>query len=87
MSRRTLEFACVIIVIGLLAGVAGLCTTLLLRFVEHLNYPYSFGTLLSGVTGSSPVRLPVGPMVGGALVATAIILRTWHPRAVGTALN
>ena len=67
MSRRTLEFACGIIVIGLLAGVAGLCTTLLLRFVEHLTYHYSFGTLLAGVTGSSPVRRAVGPMIGGAL--------------------
>ena len=67
MSRRTLEFACGIIVVGLLAGVAGLCTTLLLRFVEHLTYHYSFGTLLSGVTSSSPVRRAVGPMIGGAL--------------------
>ena len=67
MSRRTLEFGCGIIVVGLLAGVAGLSTTLLLRAVEHLTYHYSFGTLLSGVTGSSPVRRAVGPMVGGAL--------------------
>ncbi len=67
MSRRTLEFCCGIVVVGLLAGVAGLCTTLLLRFVEHLTYHYSFGTLLSGVTASSPVRRAVGPMIGGAL--------------------
>ena len=67
MSRRTLEFGCGIIVVGLLAGVAGLSTTLLLRAVEHLTYHYSFGTLLSGVTGSSPVRRALGPMVGGAL--------------------
>ncbi|RDH77843.1 chloride ion channel protein [Mycolicibacterium moriokaense] len=67
MNRRTLEFGCGIIVIGLLAGVAGMCTTLLLRFVEHLTYHYTFGTLLSGVTDSSPVRRAVGPMVGGAL--------------------
>ena len=67
MSRRTLEFGCGIIVVGLLAGVAGLCTTLLLRAVEHLTYHYSFGTLLVGVTGSSPVRRALGPMVGGAL--------------------
>ncbi len=67
MSRRTLEFGCGIIVVGLLAGVAGLCTTLLLRAVEHLTYHYSFGTLLTGVTGSSPVRRALGPMVGGAL--------------------
>jgi H+/Cl- antiporter ClcA len=67
VSRRTLEFGCGIILVGLLAGVAGLCTTLLLRFVEHLTYHYAFGTLLSGVTGSSPVRRAVGPMIGGAL--------------------
>jgi H+/Cl- antiporter ClcA len=67
VSRRTLEFGCGIIVVGLLAGVAGLCTTLLLRAVEHLTYHYSFGTLLTGVTGSSPVRRTLGPMVGGAL--------------------
>jgi len=67
VSRRTLEFGCGIIVVGLLAGVAGLCTTLLLRAVEHLTYHYSFGTLLTGVTGSSPVRRALGPMVGGAL--------------------
>ena len=67
MSRRTLEFACGIVVVGLLAGIACLCTTLLLRFVEHLTYHYSFGTLLAGVTGSSPMRRAVGPMIGGAL--------------------
>jgi len=67
VSRRTLEFGCGIIVVGLLAGVAGLCTTLLLRAVEHLTYHYSFGTLLTGVTGSSPVRRALGPMIGGAL--------------------
>jgi H+/Cl- antiporter ClcA len=66
VSRRALEFGCGIIVVGLLAGVAGLCTTLLLRFVEHLTYHYTFGTLLTGVTGSSPVRRAVGPMIGGA---------------------
>ena len=67
MTRRHLEFGCGIIVIGLLAGVAGLSTTLLLRAVEHLTYHYSFGTLLTGVTDSSPVRRALGPMFGGAL--------------------
>jgi H+/Cl- antiporter ClcA len=67
VSRRTLEFGCAIIVVGLLAGVAGLSTTVLLRGVEHLTYHYSFGSLLEGVTGSSPVRRALGPMVGGAL--------------------
>ena len=67
MSRRTVEFGCAIVIIGLLAGVAGAATTLLLHAVEHLTYHYSFGTLLSGVGGSSPVRRALGPMVGGAL--------------------
>ncbi len=57
------------IIVGLLAGVAGLATTVVLRFVEHVTYHYIFGTLLAGVTDSSPVRRAVGPMVGGALAA------------------
>src|SRR6476659_2180263 len=32
-----------------------------------MTYHYSFGTLLAGVTGSSPVRRAMGPMIGGAL--------------------
>lgn len=67
MSRRALEFGCAIIIVGLLAGVAGLSTTLLLRFVEHLTYHYPSGSLLGGVTGSGPVRRALGPMIGGAL--------------------
>jgi H+/Cl- antiporter ClcA len=53
----------------LLAGVAGLATTVVLRFVEHLTYHYTFGTLLAGITASSPVRRALAPMVGGALAA------------------
>ncbi|MCG7596967.1 chloride channel protein [Mycobacterium sp. C3-094] len=67
MSRRRLEFGCAIVVIGLLAGVAGAATTLLLHAVEHLTYRYSFGTLLTGVEDSGPWRRALGPMVGGAL--------------------
>ena len=67
MRRRSVEFGCAIIIVGLLAGVAGAATTLLLHAIEHLTYHYSFGTLLSGVGGSSPVRRALGPMIGGAL--------------------
>jgi H+/Cl- antiporter ClcA len=67
VTRRTVEFACAILVMGLLAGIAGAATTLLLHGIEHLTYHYDFGTLLSGVGASSPVRRAVGPMVGGAL--------------------
>jgi H+/Cl- antiporter ClcA len=66
-SRRNLDFACAVVIVGLLAGVAGLATTALLRFVEHLTYHYTFGTLLAGVTASSAARRAVGPMIGGAL--------------------
>jgi len=67
VSRRNVDFLCGVVIVGLLAGVAGLSTTLVLRFVEHLTYHYTFGSLLQGVTGSSPVRRALGPMVGGAL--------------------
>ena len=67
MTRRTVEFGCAIVIVGLVAGLAGAATTLLLHAVEHLTYHYSFGTLLSGVGASSPVRRVIGPMIGGAL--------------------
>lgn len=68
-SPRNLDFFCAVVIVGLLAGVAGLCTTVVLRVVEHLTYHYTFGSLLAGVTGSSPIRRAVGPMVGAALAA------------------
>ncbi|MBS4728203.1 chloride channel protein [Mycobacterium sp. SM1] len=67
VTRRNLDFFCAVVIVGLLAGVAGLSATLLLRFVEHLTYHYRFGSLLGGVIGSSPVRRAAGPMLGGAL--------------------
>jgi H+/Cl- antiporter ClcA len=67
MRRRNADFLCAVVIVGLLAGLAGLATTLLLRSLEHLTYHYTFGSLLEGVTGSSPVRRALGPMVGGAL--------------------
>ena len=67
MTRRTVEFGCAIVVVGLLAGVAGAATTLLLHAVEHATYHYSFGTLLSGVENSERLRRALGPMIGGAL--------------------
>jgi H+/Cl- antiporter ClcA len=67
VARRTVEYACGVVLVGLLAGVAGAATTLLLHFVEHVTYHYSFGTLLGGVGGSGPVRRALGPMIGGLL--------------------
>lgn len=65
-----IEFGCAIVVIGLLAGVAGAATTLMLHAVEHLTYRYSFGTLLAGVENSGDWRRALGPMIGGALAGT-----------------
>ena len=67
MGRRNVDFFCAVVIVGLLAGVAGLATTLLLRSIEHLTYHYTFGSLLQGVAGSSPARRAVGPMIGGGL--------------------
>src|SRR5277367_1245821 len=67
MGRRNADFFCAVVIVGLLAGVAGLATTMLLRSIEHITYHYTFGSLLEGVAGSSPVRRALGPMVGGAL--------------------
>ena len=67
LPRRNLEYACAVVLVGLLAGVAGAATTLLLHFIEHLTYHYSLGTLLSGVGDSGPWRRALGPMVGGLL--------------------
>jgi H+/Cl- antiporter ClcA len=65
--RSNVEFFCAVVIVGLLAGIAGLSTTFLLRSVQHITYNYTFGTQLTGVIGSSPLRRAVGPMIGGAL--------------------
>jgi H+/Cl- antiporter ClcA len=67
MRRRNIDFFCAVVIVGLLAGVAGLATTTLLRSIEHLTYHYTFGSLLEGVNASSPIRRAVGPMIGGGL--------------------
>ncbi|MGB3486176.1 MAG: chloride channel protein [Mycobacterium sp.] len=76
MTRRRLEYASAVILIGLLAGVAGMATTLVLHWVEHLTFHYSFGSLLDGVSQSNPVRRALGPTIGGALAG----LGWWLPR-------
>jgi H+/Cl- antiporter ClcA len=68
-DRRNLDFFCAVVIVGLLAGVAGLATTFVLRVVEHATYHYSFGALLDGVAASSPMRRVIGPMIGAALAA------------------
>ncbi|EUA36408.1 putative membrane protein [Mycobacterium avium subsp. avium 2285 (R)] len=66
-DRNALDFFCAVIIVGVLAGIAGVATTLVLRVVQHATYHYSFGALLAGVAASSPIRRVLGPMVGAAL--------------------
>jgi H+/Cl- antiporter ClcA len=67
VARRNIDFFCAVVIVGLLAGIAGVSTTFVLRFVQHLTYHYTFGSFLVGISGASPVRRVLGPMVGGAL--------------------
>lgn len=67
MTRRHIEFTGAVLIIGLVAGVAGASTTVFLDFVEHVTYHYSFGSMLDGVSDSSHLRQAIGPMIGGAL--------------------
>jgi len=67
VSRRHLEYGCAVLLIGLLAGLAGAMTTVLLHWIQHLTFHYSFGTLLDGVSASDPLRRALGPMVGCGL--------------------
>jgi len=87
VARRNIEFFCAVVIVGLLAGIAGLAAIEVLRVAEHLTYHYKFGSLLAGITGSSPIRRAVGPMVGGALAGAGWwILRrsTMVPPLAGT---
>jgi H+/Cl- antiporter ClcA len=67
MGRRLTDYASAVVLVGLLAGMAGAATTLLLHWVEHLTYHYSVGSLLSGISNAGTFRRVVGPMLGGAL--------------------
>ncbi|WP_343572322.1 chloride channel protein [Mycobacterium sp.] len=70
MRSRNADFFCAVVIVGLLAGLAGLATTLLLRSVEHLTYHYAFGSLFEGVAASSPIRRALGPVIGGAIAGS-----------------
>lgn len=62
-----LVFAVAILVTGVISGVAGGCTTVLVRSIEHLIYGFEQGPLLLGVKNASVERRVLGPMIGCAL--------------------
>lgn len=40
-DRNALDFFCAVIIVGVLAGIAGVATTLVLRVVQHATYHLS----------------------------------------------
>ncbi len=71
MSRSWpyITFAAAIVVTGVLSGIAGGATTVLVRVIEHITYGYSEGPLLVGVLYTSIGRRIAGPAIGCALAA------------------
>src|SRR5262245_35644034 len=65
--RQYLTFAVAILMTGVLSGIAGGATTVLVRFIEHVTYGYSEGPLLLGVFQASIERRIAGPAIGCAL--------------------
>src|SRR5262245_26162620 len=68
--RQYLTFAVAILMTGVLSGIAGGATTLLVRFIEHVTYGYSEGPFLLGVLQASIERRIAGPAIGCALAGT-----------------
>ncbi|MGO9352743.1 MAG: chloride channel protein [Mycobacterium sp.] len=65
--QRYLIFAAAILVTGVVAGVMGASTTLLLRAIEHVTYGYTGGPMLAGVRLAPTMRRLMGPALGCAL--------------------
>jgi H+/Cl- antiporter ClcA len=66
-TRQYLTFAAAILVTGVLSGIAGGATTVLVRVIEHVTFGYSEGPLLIGVLGTPIERRIAGPAIGCAL--------------------
>jgi H+/Cl- antiporter ClcA len=66
-TQRYLTFAAAILVAGVLSGVAGGATTVLVRTIEHITYGFEQGPLLIGVRDAPIERRLIGPALGCAL--------------------
>jgi H+/Cl- antiporter ClcA len=65
--QRYVTFAAAILVTGVLSGVVGGFTTVLVRTLEHLSFGYDQGPLLIGVRDASIERRLIGLAIGCAL--------------------
>ena len=72
-TQRYLTFAAAILVTGVLSGIAGGFTTLLVKAIEHLTYGYAQGPLLTGVRDASIERRMLGPAIGCALARCRVV--------------
>jgi H+/Cl- antiporter ClcA len=66
-TQQYLTFAAAILVTGVLSGIAGGFTTLLVKAIEHLAYGYTQGPLLTGIKSATIERRLLGPAIGCAL--------------------
>ena len=63
-TQRYLIFAAAILVTGVVSGIAGGFTTVVVKAIEHLTYGYEQGPLLTGVKDAPIERRLLGPAIG-----------------------
>ncbi|MDT5008852.1 MAG: hypothetical protein QOH57_469 [Mycobacterium sp.] len=63
-TQRYVTFAAAILVTGVVSGIAGGFTTVVVRAIEHVTYGYEQGPLLAGVRQASIARRLLGPALG-----------------------
>lgn len=73
-TQQYLTFAAAILVAGVLSGIAGGFTTLLVKAIEHVSYGFEQGPLLTGVKDASVGRRLLGPAIGCALAGLGWML-------------
>jgi H+/Cl- antiporter ClcA len=66
-TRQYVTFAAAILVAGVLSGIAGGFTAVLVKAIEHVAYGYEQGPLLTGIKAASIERRLLGPASGCAL--------------------
>ena len=66
-TQQYLTFAAAILVTGVVSGIAGGFTTVLVKAIEHLTFGYEQGPLLTGVKDAPIWRRMAGPAIGCAL--------------------
>jgi chloride channel protein, CIC family len=63
-TQRYLTFAAAILVTGVVSGIAGGFTTVVVKTIEHITYGYEQGPLLTGVKDAPIERRLLGPAIG-----------------------